>query len=212
MNNTIKTNIINWNDIRNEDNGLKLLESGNVIGLSRLSFEQMQIQESEYIHLYIGETDNTLIFYMVGDEYDKIELIQQHMDKVSSLHFKSPPYFNTTPNSSSISHENIDVNVATIRSFKWFLYKSDWFAKAQSKKNVVRAFKIPLTSITNIFNDESVQNILLFFGITQFESGFNIDVIFCNSTSESFKLPTMYENLTMPCPPYNCEDFGLMNI
>ncbi len=67
MNNTIKTNIINWNDIRNEDNGLKLLESGNVIGLSRLSFEQMQIQESEYIHLYIGETDNTLIFYMVGD-------------------------------------------------------------------------------------------------------------------------------------------------
>ncbi len=213
---TIKKNIIKWNEIRNKNSGLKLLDSGNVIGLSRFSFEQMQIQESEYIHLYIGaeqdETIYTPIFYMVGDEYDKIELIQLHMDKVSSLHFKSPPYFNTTPNSSSISHENIDVNVATIRSFKWFLYKSDWFTKVKSGENVVRAFKIPLTSITNIFNDESVQNILLFFGITQFESGFNIDIIFCNSTSKSFERPTMYENLTMPCPPYNCEDFALMNI
>ncbi|MFT5821370.1 MAG: hypothetical protein ACI8ZM_002622 [Crocinitomix sp.] len=215
MNNVIKENIQRWNELRNLENGFKILNGGNVIGLSQMNFEQMQINSSEFLHFYIGVTEETPeqqpIFYMVGNEYDIKEKIDMHLDKVCALHFQPPPFFNIMPNTLNNTPDNIDINISAIRSFKWFLYKKDWFESAKNDNQVVRAFKIPIASVKNIFNDTSVQNILIFFGISWINTGYNIDLIFCNSTSEIFEIPEMFENLTMPCPPYNCGDFGLMN-
>lgn len=224
---TLKTNLNYWNEVRNTPIGFELLNSGMVIEVTRANYLKLFSKNSQYLHLYIGvekglPKDN-LGFYLIAEEYDNIDSIEEHLDKIIPLSFKQAPYFS----SPSQSNQNLYMQTRILdceawsRAFRWSLFKKDWFTDFSSQEAIVKAFRIPNDSLIDIFKEQE-NCALLFFGIANFTpnnmnnntigSSYNIDIVVCNSVTHEFELPFAYSNLTTPCPPYHCAEFSLFDV
>jgi hypothetical protein len=228
----IKECISNWNAIRDTEQGFNLLTSGSVTELTRDNYNALFITTSQTVHYYIGAerigvtNDYNPIFFLVGAEYDTSPTIDLNADKIVPIRFKTAPFFiGKLPEGGDQSFgKNLDPDSAWGRAFKWMLYGKDWFELYKSgseftDSKIVKSFTIPNNSLMRIFQEEN-DAALLFFGIKYFESDknpkflnlHNIDIVICNATTTVFEMPIFYENLTMPCPPYNCGEFALTEI
>lgn len=230
----LKNALIGWNQIRNTQQGFDLLTSGDIMKFDHQSYSTLGMtDESEYIHLYIGEKkdsqDNPVItFFMIAEEYDKKEIVEDHIHNVVTLNYLIAPYFNDINDSSDLRmlfdpqsfHEAQSVSIereeAWRRFLKWFVFRLDWFKKNQVKNEVVRAFKIPKLTLEKIvfIQNEPINDALIFFGLDNSkteDNTFYIDVMLSSVSSKRFYLPLDYGNLTRPCPPFNCDEFGLLH-
>jgi hypothetical protein len=234
--NTLKNLLYNWKTIRNNESGLNLLNTISDFRITKeqyLSLPEITGTGDQTINLYIGvdlsSASTTPYAFLVRSECDidtDIEAIyQQNPAQILAL--------NLSNQATSEKHSEkypIPKIESWERAFRWLMYKETWFNDNRSGSDgIVRAFSIPVEDFELAFSNNETEA-FLFFGIKDFSSdkdscvqkhnrqrsnNFNIEILICgqpNEASEPYSIQSNYSNLTRPCPPYDCNDFGLMKL
>lgn len=191
-----------WNVAKNNVQALKEIFSK----VNMFDFSAVDVEDSEFIHVYPGILNGELVFNTVASIHDKASAYKPDvlMPFVTTSAAQTAPFGDM--------NGEISKKEAERRVHYWNENASEWIERQVADRCMYQAFKIPAEDIRQGNVHEA------FFALTRgttSRTAFTADLIIVNRENDRSPIIAIYHDMVRPVPPFKPleekAEFGLLN-